>query len=48
MADVSERGCKAMGAPGESYMFDNSGNDGVNKLADAGVNISGWGFSSSE
>jgi hypothetical protein len=35
------RGCSA-GSPGESYLFNNAGNNGVNKLADKGVNVSNW------
>ena len=34
-------GCSA-GSPGESYLFNNAGNNGVNKLADKGVNVSNW------
>jgi len=35
------RGCEA-GSPGETYLLDTKGNDGVNKLEDMGVNVGGW------
>ena len=38
---IQRRGCSA-GSPGESYLFNNAGNNGVNKLADKGVNVSNW------
>jgi len=37
--------CTRLSSPGESYLGDTSGNDGVNKLEDLGVNISGISFS---
>ena len=35
------RGCSE-GSPGESYLFNNAGNNGGNTLKDKGVNVSNW------